>query len=45
MLAAFERGLGAALEDVVADPKKLKGEGEAEAWLRRRLEGPGKGRV
>ena len=37
MLASYERGLLAALEGVLAELRKRRGEGEAEAWLRRRL--------
>jgi hypothetical protein len=43
MLESFERGLLAALGDVVAELKTLRGDPEASAWLRRRLEGLGKG--
>jgi len=40
MLESFERGLLAALdEDVVAELKALRGDPEAQRWLRRRLEG------
>ena len=39
MLESFEKGLLAALEDVVAELKTLRGDPEAAAWLRRRLEG------
>jgi hypothetical protein len=42
MLESFERGLLAALEDVVAELKTLRGDPEAAQWLRRRLEGLGK---
>ena len=38
ILETFERGLLAALEDVVAELKTLRGDPEG-AWLRRRLEG------
>jgi len=39
MLKTFERGLLAAVEAVIAELRKRRGEGEseAEAWLRRRL--------
>ena len=43
LLESFEKGLLAALEDVVAELKTLRGCPEAAAWLRRRLEGLGKG--
>ncbi len=39
MLESFETGLLAALEDVVAELKTLRGDPEGHAWLRRRLEG------
>jgi hypothetical protein len=42
LLESFERGLLAALEDVVAELKALRGDPEAAAWLRRRLEGLGR---
>ena len=38
MLESFEKGLLAALEDVVGELKVLKADPEAAAWLRRRLE-------
>ena len=41
MLESFERGLLAALEDVVGELKVLTADPEAAAWLRRRLEGLG----
>ena len=39
MLKSFERGLLAAVEGIIAELRKRRGEGEAdaEAWLRRRL--------
>ena len=43
LLESFERGLLAALEDVVAELKTLRGDPEAAAWLRRGLEGLGQG--
>jgi hypothetical protein len=43
MLESFERGLLAALEDVVAELKTLRGDPEGQRWLRRRLEGLGTG--
>jgi hypothetical protein len=41
MLETVERGLLAALEDVVAELKTLKADPEAQRWLRRALEGLG----
>jgi hypothetical protein len=41
MLESLERGLLAALEDVVGEMKVLTADPEAAAWLRRRLEGLG----
>jgi hypothetical protein len=45
MLESFERGLPASLEDVVRELKTLRGDPEGHAWLRRRLEGLGKGQA
>ena len=38
MLESLERGVLAALEDVVAELKTLRADPAAAAWLRRRLE-------
>ncbi len=38
---SLEKGLLAALEDVVAELRTLRGDPEGQAWLRRRLEGLG----
>ena len=45
MLESFERGLLAALQDVVGELKTLRGDPEAAAWLRRSPEGLGGGSV
>ena len=39
LLGSYEKGLLAALADVVAELKTLRGDPEVAAWLRRRLEG------
>ena len=41
MLETFEKGLLAALEDVMAELRTLVADPEAQRWLRRRLEGLG----